>query len=85
MGYVTCQGDRGLGPTHRERRCCWRCDRCPTCQPETGRLYPGDYCRDCVKALKTKGAVWSEYREDYVLPDMMVVGEGPGEYVPNIY
>lgn len=66
MGHVRC-GLHGL-------RCCWRCDRCPRCDPETGRLGRGDYCRDCVKAMKLKGYTWNEYSGDYRPPDVMLIG-----------
>ena len=58
MGYTTC----GL---HR-RRTCWRCDRCPTCQPETGRLLRGDYCRQCTDELTAAGFVWSKYHQNFI-------------------
>ena len=62
MGYATC----GL----HKRRVCWRCDRCPTCDPDTGRLLRGDYCRRCTEALKAQGYVWSDYCKDYVEADV---------------
>lgn len=61
MGYTTC----GL---HR-RRTCWRCDRCPTCEPKTGRLGKGDYCKACSSALLGNGYVWSNYCQNYVKRD----------------
>ena len=61
MGYVTCG-------THNVR-CCWRCDRCPKCEPETGRIGRGDYCKDCTAKLKAEGFVWSDYYRDYVKAD----------------
>lgn len=61
MGYVTC----GI---HPRARCCWRCDRCPECEPETGRLLRGDYCRRCIADLKARGYVWSHYAQNYVEP-----------------
>lgn len=58
MGYATC----GL----HQRRVCWRCDRCPTCDPDTGRLLRGGYCRRCTETLKAEGFVWSEFSKNYV-------------------
>jgi hypothetical protein len=59
MGHVTC----GI---HRASRCCWRCDRCPSCNEEVGRLLRGDYCRRCVGEMKGEGLAWSEYYQDYI-------------------
>ena len=61
MGHVAC-GKHGC-------RCCWSCDRCPKCQPETGRLRRGEYCADCTAKLKAKGLVWSAYFANYVPPE----------------
>ncbi len=61
MGYTTC----GI---HTRRRCCWRCDRCPSCSLSTGRLLRGDYCRRCTDELKAAGYVWSDYYKNYVTP-----------------
>ena len=58
MGYVTC-GKHGC-------RCCWSCDRCPKCEPETGRIGRGDYCKDCKVKLLASGHVWSDYYKNYV-------------------
>jgi len=61
MGHINCG-------TH-ERRCCWRCDRCPTCEPDTGRLLRGDYCWDCTAKFKAEGCVWSSYSRNWVKPE----------------
>lgn len=61
MGFVTC----GI---HSRRRCCWRCDRCPACNPSVGRLTKGDYCAKCVREMKAAGAVWSDYLQNYEMP-----------------
>lgn len=58
MGRCTC-GLHGV-------ICCWRCDRCPKCQPETGPIGRGDYCADCRKKCLAEGLVWSEYFQNYV-------------------
>lgn len=61
MGVVRC-GRHG-------RKCCWRCDRCPTCEPEMGRLLRGDYCKACTAKFKAEGAVWSNYCTNWVTPE----------------
>jgi hypothetical protein len=67
MGYVTCSPSNHSYLHAREVRCCWRCDRCPK---EAGfRLRKGDYCPDCVKAMKAEGLVYSAYFNDYVTPE----------------
>lgn len=62
MGVVRC-GTHGV-------KCCWRCDRCPTCKPETGKLKRGDYCADCTAKNKAEGLVWSESHKNWVTPKM---------------
>ena len=59
MGMVTC----GI---HPRNRCCWRCDRCPRCEPETGRLLRGDYCRSCTEKFKAEGCTWDSYSRTYI-------------------
>lgn len=65
MGFVTC-GMHGGG---RGPRCCWRCDHCPKCHPEMGRLLRGDYCKACTAKNKAEGMVWSEYYKNWVKPE----------------
>lgn len=60
MGYVTC----GL---HEKTRCCWRCDRCPTCDG-IGRLQRGDYCRECTRYILAHGGRWNPRSQDYDAP-----------------
>jgi len=60
MGHVSC-GRHGC-------RCCWKCDRCPRCEPDTGKLLRGDYCRRCTDELRARGFVWSAYFQDWVEP-----------------
>lgn len=62
MGYVTC----GI---HPRQRCCWRCDRCPKCEPQMGRLRRGDYCADCTAKNKAEGLVWSDYCKNWIKPE----------------
>jgi len=62
MGHVTC----GL---HPRQRCCWRCDRCPKCEPAVGRLRRGDYCAECIAKFRAEGFVWSAYYGNYVSRD----------------
>lgn len=65
MGVVRCGGHgRRNGP-----KCCWRCDRCPSCNPEMGRLLRGDYCRECTEKNKAEGLVWSENHKNWVTPE----------------
>ncbi len=58
MGRVTC-GKHGCV-------CCWNCDRCPKCEPETGTIGRGDYCHDCKVIMVARGFVWSAYYQNYV-------------------
>jgi hypothetical protein len=67
MGYVTC-GVHGV-------RCCWSCDRCPKCEPETGKIGRGDYCNDCKVKLVSSGHVWSDYYQNYVPRDAQAKAE----------
>jgi hypothetical protein len=53
----------------RAPKCCWRCDKCPTCQPEIGRLLKGDYCKACTEKMKAEGLVWSTYYMNWVKPE----------------
>jgi hypothetical protein len=62
VGYVTC-GNHGC-------RCCWGCDRCPKCDPETGKIGKGDYCEACRVKLLASGHVWSAYFQNYVPKDL---------------
>ena len=61
MGHVTC-GKHGC-------LCCWNCDRCPQCQPETGKLLRGEYCHDCTEKFKASGMVWSTYYQNWIKPE----------------
>ncbi len=70
MGFVTCGN-------HPRQRCCWRCDQCPKCTPELGRLTKGDYCRGCVRELRAAGFVWSEHLQNYEPPTLKT--ETPSE------
>ena len=65
MGVVRCgmHGSRG-GP-----KCCWRCDRCPKCDPKVGRLLRGDYCKDCTEKFKAEGYVFSTYYMNWIRPE----------------
>lgn len=74
MGYVTC-GAHG----RRAPRCCWRCDGCPKCNPEMGRLLKGDYCRACTEKNKAEGLVWSDYYANWVKPEEKAAVENPGQ------
>jgi len=65
MGYSTCG-------RHPKRRCCWRCDRCPECDADTGRLGKGDYCRDCQQKCEAEGYVWSDWYENYHRPAYII-------------
>ncbi len=58
MGRVTC-GRHGCV-------CCWGCDRCPKCEPETGKIGRGDYCKACRIKLLSSGHVWSDYYQNYI-------------------
>jgi hypothetical protein len=58
MGRVSC-GTHGC-------YCCWGCDRCPKCQPETGKIGRGDYCKSCRERAVAQGFVWSDYFQNYV-------------------
>jgi len=71
MGVVRC-GEHGW-------KCCWGCDRCPSCEGHTFRLGRGDYCPDCVKRLKAQGYVWSEFYKNYVKPE--VAARVKGQFV----
>jgi hypothetical protein len=66
MGHTTC-GRHGA-------RCCWRCDRCGTCERERGRLGRGDYCADCRTRLVAEGFVWSAYCQNFVKPEERAQG-----------
>jgi len=71
MGYVTCG--------RHNRRCCWACDRCPSCEPETGRLLRGDYCKSCTTELKIRGFVWSDYHQNWVTPEVKATTDNPSQ------
>jgi len=62
MGKVYCAS--------HNRRACWGCDSCPTCQPSTGRLLRGDYCRACTERAKAAGLKWSPYHQNWVKPEL---------------
>jgi hypothetical protein len=61
MGTIRCGRDGQV--------CCWSCNRCPTCQPETGAILRGDYCLECTEKNKAEGLVWSEYHKNWVTPE----------------
>lgn len=63
MGIVRCGMHRGAGP-----KCCWRCDRCPSCDPKVGRLLRGDYCKECTDKFKAEGFIWSDYYQNWISP-----------------
>jgi hypothetical protein len=67
MGTVYCPPINHPHLHSRDVKCCWRCDRCP--KQHGFRLQKGDYCPDCVKAMKVEGLVYSAYFNDYVKPD----------------
>jgi len=74
MGVVTCGMHGRKGP-----KCCWRCDRCPVCEPAMGRLLKGDYCRECTEKMKAEGLVWSTYFMNWVKPETKAKAEAPDQ------
>jgi hypothetical protein len=61
MGVVRCG--------NHKRKCCWRCDGCPSCNPAMGKLLRGDYCRSCTEKFKAEGRVWCDYYQNWVTPE----------------
>ena len=61
MGVVRCG--------NHNRICCWRCDGCPSCKPEMGKLLRGHYCKACTAKNKAEGLVWSENHKNWVEPE----------------
>lgn len=73
MGKTFCVSSNHPELHKRDAQTCWGCDRCP--KEHQFRLGRGAYCSDCVKRLKAKGLVWSDYTQNYETPEDKALGD----------